>query len=796
MQSNHPIRDIALQLKALGYDPIPLRGGKHTPPRGWPTLANGPDAIARWTGQTLAVRMRGTPALTVFDLDVDDAVVRDRILGLWSDRWPAFFAAAPRRHSGRIKIAIFGRLKTERRRMQSGGWVDGNGVRHMLEIFTANDQRYVGVWGVHSPGRDYGFDGAALWQVPAAALPEFSDDELDELIALAEDAMAEAGWRQVELPRAAAADPIEVEDLTPDMVWRLEDGSELTLAAFGELFAGHPDWVTGYANIWDPHSTTANRVRGSVASGSVVLWDTKVETLHRMVRLDTAALAPLFAAVQEAAAAGAGPNLFRPLPPLPQPDPKPAPAHDATMDVKLRWLLEHYAYHESSHNAVILHEASERCQRYMQAFDLKFMAWTELGLPGPRGGANRISPTGLWRVAPQRIDVVGVQMRPDLPFPLCTIDGKLWKNTYRRARHHGEGDIAPWHAFMAHLLPDPVERAWFENWLAHKWQHPEVPGVACVMVAANANGPVYGTGRGILRDIMAALFGQSYVTTVEYDMLSGRNSQAKYTSWQAYSLMVVVNEAREESDSGRWTVQRATYERFKEIVDPRRVMRLFHVKGEKPFMGISFSTYLIATNNADALQIPADDRRFTVLSNGVRMTTDMAVLLTHWMEQPGNIAVLARYLDTRDLTGFQMHEPLRTAAKTVMQELSQTDFDLAGEAVRRRYQRHMLFTGEELLAHFMLEMPEDERRSELYRRLARQWLRRYATAVNYEQNWRMPVDPMGRRNRILRWRDYSGPPINSRRQARAAVEAARAGHGLHEVGKPGDDDEDTEPGDE
>ena len=47
---------------------------------------------------------------------------------------------------------------------------------------------------------------------------------------------------------------------------------------------------------------------------------------------------------------------------------------------------------------------------------------------------------------------------------------------------------------------------------------------------------------------------------------------------------------------------------------------------------------MIACNHADAIAIPASDRRFTVLANGNKMTAAEAKEFAAWMEVPGNIA--------------------------------------------------------------------------------------------------------------------------------------------------------------
>ena len=66
------------------------------------------------------------------------------------------------------------------------------------------------------------------------------------------------------------------------------------------------------------------------------------------------------------------------------------------------------------------------------------------------------------------------------------------------------------------------------------------------MVAVDEQGrPVYGTGRGMLKDILSRLFGHAYVTPIDFDVFTGKSAQGVYTDWAAYSLIVFVSESRD-----------------------------------------------------------------------------------------------------------------------------------------------------------------------------------------------------------------------------------------------------------
>jgi hypothetical protein len=103
------------------------------------------------------------------------------------------------------------------------------------------------------------------------------------------------------------------------------------------------------------------------------------------------------------------------------------------------------------------------------------------------------------------------------------------------------------------------------------------------------------------------------------------------------------------------------------------------------------TAFWVATNHADAVAIPRWDRRFTVLLNGRKMTTDEAKLIVEWIAQPGNIAALSRWLADRDLSNFNMFEPLDTDAKVEMAELARTPVEDALVELMEDDERGLVF---------------------------------------------------------------------------------------------------------
>jgi hypothetical protein len=690
-------RPIWQKIKDNGYDVIPLAEGKAHPFKGWPELPNGPEDIARWNGRAAAVRMFGSNLL-VIDADTRMPIARDAVLGVIEDGWPEFYRKCLWRHSGGVKVALIGRTKTDRRTMQSRSWYPEPGVidkerKNQVEVFTGNSRKYVGVHGMHSEGREYGYDGPSITDTREDELPWFPGDELSGMVDACDAAMERCGLHASRADASRGSDTV-VYDLTPEMVFRLKDGTELTLAAL-EREVEQYGRQEGYGTVFDPKADTNDRVKANISATGLALWDTKTETSHRWAARKPVTPEQLAEAMKAIPAVVHTPGASAPE----------RPGEKATLREQAAWLLATHAYCAGNDTVVELDEPSDGCQMKVVAFQRLFRSWYE-ETEGPKGGKNRDYATGWWELAETRINVRGVRMRPDMPFPVYAEAGAIYKNTYLRPRHEGSGDIAPWLAFMEHLLPARDEREWFCNWLAHKHLHPGVPGVAVVMVAVDARGPVYGAGRGILRDVIARLLGPKYVRPIDFDVFTGSSAQGIYTDWGAYATVITVNEAKDTADSGHWANRRAVYERLKELVDPRAIERTFQPKGQPAFSAQAFASYLIFSNNRDALQIPPDDRRAAALSNGGRMAGAMAAGLQAWMEDGGNIAELARWLEARDLTGFDVYTPLHTAAKATMQALARSELDEAFDLVRKTIGPRGLFTGEALQAALVSEISD------------------------------------------------------------------------------------------
>jgi hypothetical protein len=282
-----------------------------------------------------------------------------------------------------------------------------------------------------------------------------------------------------------------------------------------------------------------------------------------------------------------------------------------------------------------------------------FMQPYALSSIGPKGALKTTSVVDIWMKHSQRAQIDAIQMRSDRARPTFTEDGHHVFNRYRPPDHPAEGgELAPFDAFLARLLPDDTERVWFWNYLAHKSRRPWVPMVGVIMVAEE-----FGTGRGTLFEILELLFGKDYVVPCTFGELTGTSAAARFNARLADALFAVVNEAVAE-DGHQQAQRRLHYDVLKNVVDPSPTQRRrFEAKGQHAYAQRAAMSVIIATQHRDVVKLPRDDRRFEVLTCGRKMTAEERAAIRAWMAAPENIGALHRALLMTPAAALAVFDP-------------------------------------------------------------------------------------------------------------------------------------------
>lgn len=268
--------------------------------------------------------------------------------------------------------------------------------------------------------------------------------------------------------------------------------------------------------------------------------------------------------------------------------------------------------------------------------------------------------------------------------------------------------------FLERLLPIPAERTYFLQWLSYKYQHPEVRGPGIIMVAHET----YGTGRGSLVKLLRAMFSSKLVQNIDFKTLSGQTYQSQYNEWLADSLIVAVDEAQEVAPSlSKWQSRSNAYEHLKSIIDPSNDHITVVRKGAKNFSGRTFASIVVMTNHADALILPAGDRRLAILENGQPQSQDYWTAFHAWLSNPENISAFASELIEVSLEGYNPYTaPPMTAAKADMVEAGASELDralehaMAGLADTLIVKEQIILRMEDYLLDNSVEVPDDWQR--------------------------------------------------------------------------------------
>ena len=675
------ITELRLQLLENGYSPIRNRD-KRTFMPAWPDVELTAEEITRWErkfSRDKGTGLRVENGLAVIDFDINDKVAMDMIADRVCERIPKLGdlnAALCVRLGKGAKEAWYVRTDEDFGRIHSRSWTrPGEGVddgTHRVEIFGGASARQFGSFGPHTVADDGTVEVEYRWvdrsplDTPQSELPELTKKEFFEIADIVEEVLRELGWGQVERSTAGENDAIRVYDLTDDMQFDLNTGDTVSLQQLRELAAADPDGGLRCSASWLEGAEAVNRSRCLVTvtrTGNLAIWESASGVTHC-----EASLQPVQRDYQVAI------NRILEME-AERKDRRKNKIHggDRAAAAAAK-LLRSFAFCEYQQASMVPLWATSMDDAVMiEKMRLKMLPNCDEER-GPRGGVQRINPIDLWASSEERINVRGARLRPDKERPTYEEEGQRWVNIYAPPDHTAEGGSAEGgKVLLEQLLPDADERLWFTRWLAHKLRYPHIPGPGVVMVAR-----AFGTGRGTLAQLIIKLLGANYVQQLPFEAFSGKTYQSQYNEWQATALMVIVNESS-ESDGSQFQTKRNTYERLKEVVDPAPTERSIFVKRDKNYRAMSFASYIIATNHEDALPIPADDRRFAVLSNGEPQDEAFWQEMRDWMGSPANVAAFYHWLtevvDLADYSPFAL--PPKTAAKAAMVEAGQSDLDRA-----------------------------------------------------------------------------------------------------------------------
>ena len=219
----------------------------------------------------------------------------------------------------------------------------------------------------------------------------------------------------------------------------------------------------------------------------------------------------------------------------------------------------------------------------------------------------KVATRGLvWRVP--KVD--HMRFLPRLPFGHVELDefGAAGVNTYRKPVDRAKpGDVSPFLAHVARLLPNERDRAVLFAFLAQCVQRPGVKVGWSVLIQS-----MEGAGKTIFKTIMETALGSSYVHGPNARELG--DGGGKFNGWMRNKLMMVVDEIRTDE-------KRELIEVMKPWITEYRIE--IQNKGQDQDMGDNPTNWLMFTNYRDAIPINDKSRRFAIFYSAIQTTADL-----------------------------------------------------------------------------------------------------------------------------------------------------------------------------
>lgn len=709
---------LRLKLFDNGYTPLPNKR-KMSLLKGWNTLDVSPEIIANWSARKAPERRFHDTGLrcgdiVALDFDVDDKDLLNKLLDELVDK--AIVPDSPFVRIGRPPRELWVyRTKDKIGKRTTGKFAGADAPEDdegfAVEVLGKGCQ--FAAFGQRDENTEYTWPVESLLDHAYMDLPEITQAQ-----AIAVKDYAAAFFEREGLTRRSPGGGTDtgyshVYDLDDDLLLDIKDMGEVTVAEVREALRANPeDVLRCSARTFRPSSGRLDSCMVSLIDGDVCVSDHGTYTTHFMAAADAqgavAQLGQLLAARQKVKVAETvektkkEPTKFDlDLAKLPF-DPK------ADLDTNLKTALDRYVYVE--HENLICDVLNTRFTMTPDHFRT-LMAKFYREEAGPMGGKKIARLADLWLQHPDRREVRSIAMRPDQPLPLYVEEESVHLNTYRIYEPPTNGDAQPGLDFLERLLPIAHERKFFMHWLAFKLINPQVRGPGIIMVAHDS----YGTGRGTLFEIIFRMFAGGMVEKISFAMLAGKNYQSQYNEWLIDNLIVLVDEAQEAGGTvTKWQARSNAYEHLKEVVDPGRGRVQAVRKGRQNGPANTYASIIVATNHADSVVLPINDRRFFICENGAPQEPEYWEALQAWMDVPANIGAFIVALKEFGIVGYNPYAPPpMTASKLDMIDAGASELDrvmeraMGGFANTLLVKEQVLLRVEDMVAEMAIELPDD-----------------------------------------------------------------------------------------
>ncbi|CAE6747697.1 DUF5906 domain-containing protein [Paraburkholderia domus] len=257
-----------------------------------------------------------------------------------------------------------------------------------------------------------------------------------------------------------------------------------------------------------------------------------------------------------------------------------------------------------------------------------------------------------WLKWPERRQHPRLAFEPQEPAIMTDGALNLWEGF---AFAPAAGDAGPWLNLMAHLFPDPSACRWIQQWLAHSIQHPGTKKHSAIVCWSREQG----LGKNLVFEAFARLFGR-HACVAQPGQLG-----KQFNAWMRDKLNIISDE------TGRHGNQQAA-DLIKTWITSSEIAT--EQKNQPSVVLRNVTDFIFLGNNADAVHLSAEDRRFSVFEiTSTRLPDGFYRDFANWRDSAAGLPALLHHLQTLDLNGFDPkgHAPM-TSSKRAMIDASRS----------------------------------------------------------------------------------------------------------------------------
>jgi len=313
-----------------------------------------------------------------------------------------------------------------------------------------------------------------------------------------------------------------------------------------------------------------------------------------------------------------------------------------------------------------------------------------------------------WRNSRQRKSVAATTMAIGRPREWRTDTGapavNLWTPTVRREPRAGAQEkVRLFLDHLAYLIPNEGERRQFLLWLAHAEQKPqELPHHGYLMFTES-----FGIGRNALASILARVWPGEVAASVNLPALI----DSSFNGQIAGKRLAVVDEVYvNDFGKSRYAIEN----RLRQLITEET--RVINPKYGRQYTEWNVLRWLLFSNHADGLPMPAHDRRFAVIANPTERHPDGAdyyARLYAALADPEFIQAVSWHLAKLDITEFNPGAtPAVNDAKRAVIEATTPELEKELRAVIAEWPSPIAAAGDLLVACGL--QPDDTRHSSYF----------------------------------------------------------------------------------